>query len=410
MNKKMRELLTKINEKKEEVRNLADSGKIEEAKAAKKELQDLQETFDLLKDLEDEAFSNAAGAILGGDGKELTPADEDPGLNAAAKAEKEFADAYRAGFPKNDMSEGVLADGGYTVPEAIETRIRERRDATMSLRQEVEVVPVKTKSGSRTYKKRSQKTGFSKVGEGAAIGKKNTPQFERLNWSIDKYAGYFPVTDELIEDSDANITQTLTDWIGDEARVTDNNLIIAAVEAAIATPTELEDLDGIKKALNVTLGQAFKATSKIYTNDDGLQWVDTLKDGNDRYLLSPNPSDPAQPYLSAGATKCRIVVLPNEEFPSNTETAGKRVIPFWIGDLKEAIALFDRKKTTVKLTDTASAGQLNAFEQDLTLVRAILREDVEVKDTAALVRGQITIDDADVTGGNGGDSGDSGNG
>lgn len=31
----------------------------------------------------------------------------------------------------------------------------------------------------------------------------------------------------------------------------------------------MKDLDDIKKALNITLGQAFKHTSAIVTNDDG---------------------------------------------------------------------------------------------------------------------------------------------
>lgn len=46
--------------------------------------------------------------------------------------------------------------------------------------------------------------------------------------------------------------------------------------------TELANLDGIKKLINVTLGSAFKDTSKIVTNDDGLNWMDTLKDTNGR--------------------------------------------------------------------------------------------------------------------------------
>ena len=75
----------------------------------------------------------------------------------------------------------------------------------------------------------SQQTGFTKVGEGGKIGAKNTPQFERIDYEISKYAGYFPVTNELLADSDANIASTLIEWIGDEARVTENNLIMGQI-------------------------------------------------------------------------------------------------------------------------------------------------------------------------------------
>ena len=51
MNKKLLELLDKINEKKLEVKNLAEQGKLEEAKAAKDELKNMQIKFDLLKDV-----------------------------------------------------------------------------------------------------------------------------------------------------------------------------------------------------------------------------------------------------------------------------------------------------------------------------------------------------------------------
>ena len=387
MSKKLLDLLNQINGLKTEIVSLADADKLDEAEAKKKELVALQKKFDLLKDLEDRHLQNAAAAAASGTPDGMIPAGEDP----AQAAETRFANAFRGGF-RNGMSEGSNADGGYTVPEDIETRIRKLREAKASLRDEVEVVPVTTLSGQRTYKKRAQHTGFSKVGEGAKIGKKATPQFSRLSWKVDKYGGYYPVTDELIEDSDANITKVLTEWIAEDSNATDNNNILAVLTED--EPIEITGMDDIKYILNVALGQAFKPTSKVYTNDDGLQWLDTLKDRDGRYLLSPDPKEPMQYYLNAGATKVPLRVYPNIVFGSDTETEGTMKVPFVIGDLYEAIALFDREKTTLKLTDTASAGDLNAFEEDLTLIRAILREDVKVKDAAAFVYAQLTITDA----------------
>ena len=54
MNKKLLALLDQINAQKQTVIDLANAGKLEEAKAAKKELQDLQDKFDLLKDIDDQ--------------------------------------------------------------------------------------------------------------------------------------------------------------------------------------------------------------------------------------------------------------------------------------------------------------------------------------------------------------------
>lgn len=385
MNKKLLALLNSINEKKEKIKNLAEQGNLEEARTEKNELQKLQDQFDLLKDIEDSEGQTMMQQVQTGT---AVPVQEgDP--------EKEFADAARRGF-RNAMNEGTPAEGGYTVPEDIQTRINTYREATVSLISLVDVESVTTNKGSRTYKKRSQQTGFTKVGEGGKISGKNTPQFERIDYEIDKYAGYFPVTNELLEDSDANITGVLTSWIGNESRVTRNKIILDVVNEK--EKTAITGLDDIKKALNVTLGQAFKATSRIITNDDGLQYLDTLKNEKGEYLLQPDPAVPMAMVLCAGATRVPVTVIPNGDMPSDTATAEKRKIPFIIGDLKEGVKFFDRKLLTIMTSNIAMAGELNAFEEDLTLFRAIEREDCVMKDPEAFVNGELAITDSGVTG------------
>lgn len=380
MNKKLLELLDKINNKKVEVRSLVDQGKIEEAKAAKDELKKLQDEFDILKDIDDTAVTNLENNTNKG-----------VNLNQKKDSVKEFADAARKGF-RNSMNEGTAADGGYTVPEDIQTRINERRTAKTSLIDLVDVENVTTNKGSRTFKKRTQQTGFTKIGEGGKLSAGSTPQFERMNYEIAKYAGYFPVTNELLEDSDANITDTLVTWIGDESRVTRNKIILGVINQK--AKTTIKSLDDIKEALNVTLGQAFKQTSCIVTNDDGLQWFDTLKNDRGEYLLQPSPADPMKMVLCAGATTVPVKVIPNDDMSSDTTTKGTTKIPVIIGDLKEGIKFFDRKRLTLITSNIAVAGELNAFEEDLTLFRAIEREDCKTKDDTAFVNGVLTITEA----------------
>lgn len=387
MSKELLEILDKINDKKAEVKKLAEENKLEEAKKAKEELKELQAKFDLLKDLED----GETGAI------------EDKQKNGEIKGAedkdpvKEFADAARKKFKvENVMKEGAPEEGGYTVPEDIQTKINKRRESKASLIDLVSVETVTTNKGARTFKKREQQTGFQKVGEGGKIGGKATPKFERIEYEIAKYAGYFPVTNELLADSDAAITNMLTEWIGDESRVTRNNIIKTTIDKK--AKTALKSLDDIKKALNVTLGAAFKSTSKIVTNDDGLQYLDTLKDNDGKYLLQPNPSDPMKLRLCAGATIIPVEIIPNEDLPSDTKTAKQRKIPMIIGDLKEGIKFFDREKLTIVASNLAVAGELNAFEEDLTLFRAIEREDCQIRDEKAFVNGELTIADETVVG------------
>lgn len=370
MNKKLLELLNQINEQKIVVQNLVEEGNLDGAQAAKNTLIELQNKFDLLSDvLDTEPVPNNVVPVPTGN-----PVD----------SVAEFANAARQRFRNAGMKEGTPADGGYTVPEDIQTRINEYREAQASLISLVDVENVTTNKGQRTFKKRAQQTGFVKVAEGGKIGAGVTPQFERLSYEIEKYAGYFPVTNELLSDSDANIVGTLTAWIGNESRITRNKLILTTLGTKEKTP--IATLDDIKKALNVTLGQAFKPTSRIVTNDDGLQWIDTLKNEKGEYLLQPSPADPMQLRLCAGATTIPVTVVPNADLPTATDK-----IPFIIGDLKEAVKFFDRNQMSIMASDIASIGTLNAYEMDMTLFRAIEREDCVLKDKEAFVYGEITV-------------------
>lgn len=368
MNKKMREIKAQMDALNEEAKSLFEAKKYEEAESKVAEIEALEKAY------------KTAEKLFQGEKEEVT----DEVVNKAKSVNKVKAFADNIKKIRNSMNEGTGTDGGYTVPEDVSTDIEKLREAKFSLEQLVSVESVSTMSGSRTYKKRSQQTGFSKVGEGAKIGENTTPKYDRITYTIDKYAGILPVTNELFEDSDANIYNELTTWLADESRVTRNKLILEAIKTKEAVA--LTGLDDIKKALNVTLGQAFKPTSVIVTNDDGLQYLDTLKDKDDKYILSASPADPMKLVLAAGATTIPVKVVPNADL-ATTENK----VPFIIGDLKEGIKLFDRKKLNIMTSNTAAAGTLNAFEQDLTLFRAIEREDVVVRDADAFVNGYITV-------------------
>ena len=370
MTKRMRELATQIAAKQAEVEtHLADDTKdIEKAATAMDEVEKLQKEYDLLERQEKA-------------GKASVPGDQDNGTEADLKA---LADAARAGFRGKDLSEGSNADGGYTVPADIQTRINRYKEAHFGLGHLIDHESVTTNSGRRTYQKRSQHVGFTQVGEGGKIGKVAAPQFEVQSYTIKKFAGYLPVTNELLDDSDANIANVIVEWLGEESVATENAQVIAKVNALEATA--ITGIKDIKKALTVTLA-LFKDTAKVITNSDGLHYLDTLEDKNGRPLLSPDPNKPMESYLSVGTRRVPVVVIPNEILP--TAEGGK--IPMWMGDLHAFMKKFDRKQLTLTVSNTAAVEGFNAFEQDMTLFRAIEREDYQTKDIAAIVRGELTV-------------------
>lgn len=419
MKNKIMELRNTAVAKRKEAQSFAASADITSAKASLEEAKKADAEADVLQEI----------------------LDSTPAVPQGKKPENkkdpvhEFAQAVRRGF-KNLNNEGTPADGGYTVPEDIQTRIEKYREAKFSLLTLIGSESVATNKGRRTFQTKAQHAGFSKVSEAAAIGAVSGPQFSVLNYSIDKYAGYLPVTNELLEDSDANITATMVEWLGEEAIATDNAQILTAI--ATKSQTAMTGIDDIKKAINVTLGQAYAPTSSIITNDDGLQWLDTLKvsASSNEYLLKPeqDQTKPNEYALAVGARKIPVIVVPNgvlasepvyEASTDTTVTSGKTYytrsgsagayvytavasptgnpstssyyeltghnVPLIVGDLKEGVRKFDRKQLTLLTSNTASIGLVNAFEQDLTIFRGIMRADYVVRDADAFVNGYINL-------------------
>ena len=386
MNKKMRELLNKIAQKRMMAKGFMEDGEnkdLEKAAALMDEADELQKEYDL------------EARMYEAEKEDNTPSEEE----VAEKKEKQKEETVTQKFAKgvrtiitkdySGNSEGVSANGGYTVPEEIETKVQRLRESKESLIDLVSVKKVKSNKGAETYKTRGDYTGFSSIGEGGKLPKKSGLRFSRLEYNIAKYGGYMPVTEELVEDSDEDIEALIVEWLGNESRVTRNNLILAAINSK--EETNLENFDGIKNALNTTLAK-FKSSAVIVTNNDGIQYLDTLKDKNDRPLLNPDPTAPTQLRLRCGTTTVAVKEYDNETIPT---TSGK--VPFKIGDFKEGIKFFDRKQLSLLASNVASVrgetedDSLNAFEDDLLLIRGIEREDVEVRDEAAFVNGYIEI-------------------
>lgn len=372
MNKRMRELQTLILQKSQEAEGLLGGDNptaenVDKAAGIMKEVGELKKEFDTLESIE-------AAKKFG------VPAGEPGKPEGQRDAVKEFADAVRNHF--KNLNETTPADGGYTVPEDISTRINTLREEHFSLSSLIDHEAVSTLSGRRTYKKRAQHTGFQKVGEKGKITKTGKPQFSVLEYTIQKFAGYMPVTNELLEDSDAAIVDVMTEWLALDSVATENAQILAKIKEK--GETTITGINDIKKAINVTLA-SFAGSCRIVTNSDGLQYLDTLEDGNGRPLLSPDPARPMGMYLSVGARSIPLDVVPNDVLPTDTQK-----IPFIMGDLFEYLKQFDRKGMTLTTSNTAAVTDFNAFEEDMTLIRAIMRADWQVKDDQAIVRGALT--------------------
>ncbi|MOA26931.1 Phage capsid family protein [compost metagenome] len=146
-----------------------------------------------------------------------------------------------------------------------------------------------------------------------------------------------------------------------------------------AKTKELETLDDFKDIFNVTLDPAIALSSGVLTNQDGFNWLDKLKDTDGKYVLQPDPTNKTKRLLF-GVYPLTVVTNKVLKTVSNK-------VPFYLGDFKEAITIFDRE--TLSIEFSTEAGDL--WKKDLTGVKVRERLDIKTVDEEAVVKGEVDI-------------------
>ena len=377
-------LLAQINAKVQEVKDLVAEDNLEDAKAAKEELQRLQDKYDLLKDMEDEDQEKMEDKIEDDEAKPIGDKTKD--------VSKAFVNIIKAGVlrkPANEedieilnstMKEGTEEDGGLTVPEDISTTIREMRRSEDALETLVTVEPVTTDKGSRVYETNADQVPFDNVDEEEEFPDVATPKLTKITYAIKKKGGILKVTRELLQDSAENILGFLRKWISKKAKATRNAMVLKALdettegkEIAVKTADELKDI------FNVKLDPAISIGASLLTNQDGFNWLDKLKDGDGRYILQPDPTKATSMLLFG---KYPVKKVSNKVLKSDETN-----IPMYCGDFKEAITIYDRENLSIEFS--TEAGDL--WSKDLTGIKVRERLDLQVVDADAVVKANIAI-------------------
>ena len=270
------------------------------------------------------------------------------------------------------LKESEGENGGYLVPEDVKTAINEYRRSFVSLKDHVDVRSVVVPSGSEVYEKTSQLTGLTNITELGEIQEMNAEVFERITYKVKDFGGILPISRFLLQDSPENLLAYLGKWFMKKQVVTENKEIIAVLKTL--TKKAITKTDEIKEAFNVTLDPIFLDNTKVLTNQDGFNVLDSLKDKNGNYLLQPVVTDPTKRTLFGK----EVIVLPNTHLPN--EAANK--FPLYVGDLKEAVRVYELNELEIKSTDVGG----KSFTRNSYDTRLITRFDVKAVDKEAVVK------------------------
>lgn len=390
MTKEMRALLQALEEKKAKVRALLAEDKVTEAEEMMEEVRALQKKVKMQQELE------ALDDFGDDDEQSINDNTDNTDKNLSAEYKRVFlrglrrqrisADdrsiirEYRAAVIHEGGADGIPdGDSSLIVPQDIQTRINEIKRELNDLSRYVTVETVNTLSGSRVLEADNIMTPFQVVGEYGQIQEMDNPKFVPVTYQLVKRAGYLPLTNELLADSDQSILQYVTIWIAKKDVVTKNTLITNLLTSL--TPEPLTDVDAIKKVLNVKLDPAISLAAVIITNQDGFHWLDTQKDSDGRYLLQDDITQPGRKLFKGRP----IVVVSNRYLPTVEDVEDK--VPVFIGNSKQFTVLFTRG--AYELASTTEGG--DAWRRDTTELRTITRDDLVQWDPAAMVYGQLTI-------------------
>ncbi|MGS5040250.1 phage major capsid protein [Staphylococcus saprophyticus] len=262
------------------------------------------------------------------------------------------------GFEQYMKSKGAKRDNvksddvGVTIPEDIKYIPEKEVNTVQDLSELVQKTSVSTASGKYPILKRAN-AKFNTVAELEKNPELARPEFETVNWEVETYRGSIPISQEALDDSVANLTAIVSENINEQKINTLNEKIGDVLKAF--NPTSISDVDDLKAIINVKLDPGYDR--QIICTQSFYQKLDTLKDGNGRYLLQDSIIN------TAGNTVLgmNVTVVRDDLLGENGEALA------FIGDVKRGVLFADRTDVSVQWIENEIYGKylMGAFRFDV---------------------------------------------
>ena len=244
-----------------------------------------------------------------------------------------------------DMEGFKVVDGGALVPEEFLPAQKAPEDV-VNLKSLVNERKANRGSGSYPVIKKSgsKMVSVAELEKNPELAK---PTIEEVDYKIETYRGYIPVSQEVIDDADYDIVGLIADEIADQELNTTNEAIAEVLKSATAKTAN--SLDDLKEIFNVDIKKVYNA--KAIISASLYNELDTMKDANGRYLLKDDITAASGKRLFGK----EVIVLDDEMIGENEGD----LVGFF-GDPKAFATFFNRKQASVKWVDHNIYGQLLA--------------------------------------------------
>ena len=376
MNKKLIELRRNLTAKLKEARELIDAGKVEEGQKATKEAQEIKDQIILEEQMQEleETVS---------EGNEVVEVEETRTKKKLVETRTALV-KYLQGKHLTKEERDVLVETttpgddqnsvAVIIPQDIYTEINELKRQYKPLKQFVDVQTTSTTSGSFVYENGDTIEPFVDITEATEIGEMLSPTLKQQKFAITDKGGILPISNTLLSDEKGGLVKYINKWIARKSVITDNRKILAVLKAngiKLNASTHAE----IKSAINTKLDPELLNGAIIITNQNGFDIMDNWVDATGKPILQPNPQDPTKKMLAG----INIEVYANTNIKDEDGAS-----PVYIGNLEEAVKFMDREEMALAVSKEAG------FTQNLTLIRAIQRDDVVTKDVKSYLNIKLT--------------------
>ena len=276
--------------------------------------------------------------------------------------------------------EGTDSKGGYLVPVEQLPILREFRKAYAQLRNYCHVVQANSTSGK--WPTLGEESGLLVNFTELDQIQESDFEFGQASYSISDYGDIIPVSNQLIKDANVNIMGIVGQRLARKAVNTENSAILGLLSTGLTNPSTISNYKGLTKAINVDLDPIYYANTKIFTNQDGFQWMSDLQDAQNRPLLVPDVTAP-DTFRFRGKP---VVVLPNSVLASS-EAAGATpaYAPFYIGNMADYVMFFERQGVEIAVSTEY------LFAKYGTALRCVVRFGVAADDTSALKAYKVAL-------------------
>ena len=359
--RKMDELLAKLEGLKQDAQNLIDEGKVEDAKAKMQEINDTKAAIDMQMQLDaEEEVEMKDKAIEEKPEAKSTASSIRPMIKKMCG--KTLTEAENALLLPTTSSVNGANGEGYILPQDIRTIITKKIREYKSFRDVLGYMPTTALTGSFPVENFESVTGLVDFADGTDGTDISDISFTNKTFSLKEKAAFLKLSNTLLALTDNALIEYVAEVFAKKAVVTENTMAIAKLKEG-KTKKALADWGALRKSINTDLDPAVLYGTKIVTNQNGFEYLDSQLDANDRPLLQPNPTDPTKKTFKG----YEIVVFSNAMLPSTAATSSAaEKTPIFYGNLAEAVKFVDLEGK-IQFATSKEAG----FMSNTTVARLI---------------------------------------